>query len=98
MWRRACRSMVRPHGRSRQRQPRRLVMDVTETAVAPSSDKSQAVFAMQERLAARARLDAVFVDVLLALLDVIKRHRITWGEYRAASDWLQLAGSQDHEI
>jgi catechol 1,2-dioxygenase len=73
-------------------------MDVTETAVAPSSGKSQAEFAVQERLAARARLEAVFVDVRTALLDVIKRHRITWGEYRAASDWLQLAGSQNHEI
>ncbi len=45
-----------------------------------------------------SRVDEVFVDVRNALLDVIRKHRITAEEYGAASEWLQLAGSQSHEI
>jgi catechol 1,2-dioxygenase len=43
------------------------------------------------------RLETIFVDVRNALLDIIKKHQITWQEYRIASEWLQLAGSQTHE-
>lgn len=45
-----------------------------------------------------AKVEAAFVDLRQAVLDVIKKHRITWEEYRAGSEWLQLAGSQPHEI
>jgi catechol 1,2-dioxygenase len=44
------------------------------------------------------RVEDVFVDVRSALVNIIKKHRTTWEEYRAASQWLQLAGSQSHEI
>ena len=45
-----------------------------------------------------ARLQAIFTDVLGSLLDVIRRHRVTWGEYRAATEWLSEAGNQGYEI
>lgn len=46
-----------------------------------------------------ARLQqAIFTDVLDSLLDVIRTHRVTWGEYRAATEWLTEAGIQGYEI
>ena len=44
------------------------------------------------------RLQAIFTDVLGSLLDVIRRHRVTWAEYRAATEWLTEAGNQGYEI
>ncbi len=44
------------------------------------------------------RLQAIFTDVLDSLLDVIRRHRVTWEEYRAATEWLTEAGNQGYEI
>ncbi|MDP9069706.1 MAG: catechol 1,2-dioxygenase [Actinomycetota bacterium] len=44
------------------------------------------------------RLEAIFTDVLGSLLDVICRHRVTWKEYRAATEWLTEAGNQGYEI
>ncbi len=44
------------------------------------------------------RLQAVFTDVLDSLLDVIRRHRVTWEEYRAATEWLTEAGNQGYEV
>jgi catechol 1,2-dioxygenase len=49
-------------------------------------------------LASQQRLEAIFVDVRGALIEVIRRHRVTWEEYRAATSWLEQAGSQAHEI
>ena len=44
------------------------------------------------------RLEAIFTDVLESLLDIIRRHRVTWDEYRTATAWLTEAGSQGFEI
>lgn len=44
------------------------------------------------------RLEAIFTDVLESLLDIIRRHRVTWEEYRTATVWLTEAGSQGFEI
>lgn len=44
------------------------------------------------------RLEEIFSDVLGSLLDVIRRHRVTWEEYRAATEWLTEAGNQGYEI
>ena len=44
------------------------------------------------------RVEAIFEDVVGALTDIIKKHEVTWDEYRAATEWLALAGSQPHEI
>ena len=44
------------------------------------------------------RLEVIFTDVLGSLLDIIRRHRVTWEEYRAATVWLTEAGSQGFEI
>lgn len=44
------------------------------------------------------RLEAIFTDVVGSLLEVIRRHRVTWEEYRAATEWLTEAGNQGYEI
>ncbi len=44
------------------------------------------------------RLKGIFTDVVGALLDVIRNHRVTWEEYRLATDWLTEAGNQGYEI
>lgn len=44
------------------------------------------------------RLQVIFTDVIDSLLDVIRRHRVTWEEYRAATQWLTEAGNQGYEI
>lgn len=54
--------------------------------------------AMETEHRTNNRLEAVFSDVLSSLMDVIKRHRITWQEYRAATEWLTEAGNQGYEI
>lgn len=45
-----------------------------------------------------ARVEAIFSDVLAALKDIMRKHRVTWDEYRAATEWLTEAGRQDNEI
>ena len=44
------------------------------------------------------RLQGIFTDVLDSILDVIRRHQVTWDEYRAATLWLTEAGRQGFEI
>src|SRR5919112_5064140 len=44
------------------------------------------------------RLEAIFNDIITSLLDVIRRHQVTWEEYRAATVWLTEAGAQGYEI
>lgn len=44
------------------------------------------------------RLQTIFTDVLDSLLQVIRTHRVTWEEYRAATEWLTEAGNQGYEI
>ncbi|MDP8929627.1 MAG: catechol 1,2-dioxygenase [Actinomycetota bacterium] len=44
------------------------------------------------------RLEALFTDVMEALLGIIKTHQVTWDEYRAATEWLTEAGNQGYEI
>lgn len=48
--------------------------------------------------AANPRVDAIFSDVIAALTAIIEKHRVTWDEYRAATEWLTLAGSQQFEL
>jgi catechol 1,2-dioxygenase len=48
--------------------------------------------------AANARVEAIVNDVLAALFDIITRHRVTAEEYRAATAWLNEAGSMGYEI
>lgn len=48
--------------------------------------------------AANRRVEAICSDVVSALVEVIKKHRVTWPEWRAATDWLTLAGTQPFEI
>jgi hypothetical protein len=45
-----------------------------------------------------ARLEAIFTDVLDSLLGVIRKHQVTWEEYRVATVWLTEAGAQGFEI
>jgi catechol 1,2-dioxygenase len=45
-----------------------------------------------------ARVDAIFADVHDALCRIIKKHHVTYDEYRAAVNWLTVAGTQEHEI
>ena len=45
-----------------------------------------------------ARVQAVFADVLHALMEIIERHQVTEAEYRAAVGWLTEAGNQGYEI
>jgi catechol 1,2-dioxygenase len=44
------------------------------------------------------RVQEIFDDVIDALRDVIVRHRVSWDEYRVATDWLTMAGNQGYEI
>ena len=44
------------------------------------------------------RLQVIFTDVLDSLLGIIRKHQVTWEEYRAATDWLTEAGRQGYEI
>lgn len=44
------------------------------------------------------RLAAIVDDVVDALRDVITTHRVTWDEYRVATEWLTAADKQDFEI
>jgi catechol 1,2-dioxygenase len=44
------------------------------------------------------RLAAIVDDVVGALRDVITTHRVTWDEYRVATEWLMSAGQQGFEI
>ena len=44
------------------------------------------------------RLEAIFTDIIASLTDIIRRHQVTWAEYRAATVWLTEAGAQGFEI
>jgi catechol 1,2-dioxygenase len=44
------------------------------------------------------RLEAVFTDILEALQQVVREHRVTQEEYRLAIAWLTEAGTQPNEI
>ncbi len=44
------------------------------------------------------RLEVITDDVVAALRRVIATHRVTWDEYRAATNWLTIAGQQHFEI
>lgn len=44
------------------------------------------------------RLETVFSEVLSSLVEVIRKHEVTWEEYRAATEWLTEAGNQGYEI
>lgn len=44
------------------------------------------------------RLEAIVNDVVAALSDIITKHRITWDEYRLATDWAVKAGQVPHEL
>jgi catechol 1,2-dioxygenase len=44
------------------------------------------------------RVDAIFSDVIAALTGIIEKHQVTWDEYRAATEWLTMAGSQGYEV
>jgi catechol 1,2-dioxygenase len=44
------------------------------------------------------RLEAIFTDVLDSLLGIIRKHEVTWEEYRAATVWMTEAGAQGFEI
>ncbi len=44
------------------------------------------------------RLAGIVDDVVGALREVITSHRVTWDEYRAATEWLTTAGHQAFEI
>lgn len=51
-----------------------------------------------ETTTTNTRLQVIFTDVLQSLLDIIRRHQVTWDEYRAATTWLTEAGAQGYEI
>jgi catechol 1,2-dioxygenase len=44
------------------------------------------------------RVEAIFTDIVGSLRRIIEDHRVTWDEYRAATEWLTEAGSQGYEI
>jgi catechol 1,2-dioxygenase len=44
------------------------------------------------------RVDAIFSDVIAALTGIIEKHQVTWGEYAATMDWLNLAVSGGFEL
>jgi catechol 1,2-dioxygenase len=44
------------------------------------------------------RLQAIFTDVIDAMLGIIRKHRVTGEEYRAATGWLTEAGAEGFEI
>ncbi len=52
----------------------------------------------EEGLARRTRVVEIVDDVAAALRDVIRKHRVTADEYRAAVAWLTWAGEQEAEI
>jgi catechol 1,2-dioxygenase len=52
----------------------------------------------ETRSTTNARVEAIFSDVIAALTGIIEKHRVTWEEYRAASEWLTLAGNQGFEL
>lgn len=52
----------------------------------------------EPKITTDTRLELIFTDVLGSLLDVIRRHQVTWDEYRAATTWLTEAGAQGFEI
>jgi catechol 1,2-dioxygenase len=43
-------------------------------------------------------VDVIFTEVITALSDIIEKHRVSWEEFGAATEWLALAGSQGYEI
>ncbi|MDP8931348.1 MAG: hypothetical protein M3O70_22960 [Actinomycetota bacterium] len=47
---------------------------------------------------ADTRVQAIFTDVLDSLLGIIRKHQVTWEEYRVATEWLTQAGNQVYEI
>lgn len=53
---------------------------------------------MSTETIANPRVDVIFTDVIRALTDIIEKHRISWQEFGAATEWLALAGSQGYEI
>lgn len=58
---------------------------------APSPDTT-------DTTATTARLNGIVDDIVDALRDVITAHRVTWDEYRSATEWLAAAGQQGFEI
>lgn len=52
----------------------------------------------ETRTRTNPRLEAIFTDVLDSLLGIIRKHGVTWEEYRAATVWLTEAGAQGYEI
>jgi catechol 1,2-dioxygenase len=48
--------------------------------------------------AANERLNAIVDDIQAALIEVLRKHRVTDEEYRAATLWLMNAGTQHLEI
>lgn len=44
------------------------------------------------------RLQLIVTEVLDSLLGIIRKHQVTWDEYRAATVWLTEAGRQGFEI
>src|SRR5689334_15766718 len=40
------------------------------------------------------RVETIFTDVLGSILEVLERHRVTWAEYRAATEWLAQVATQ----
>ena len=40
------------------------------------------------------RVEAIFTDLLGSILEVLERHRVTWPEYRATTEWLVQAAQQ----
>jgi catechol 1,2-dioxygenase len=64
---------------------------MTLTATAPETTAP-------DTTAPNARLNAIVDDVQAALIEVIRKHRVTDEEYRAATLWLMNAGTQHLEI
>jgi catechol 1,2-dioxygenase len=67
------------------RTPRRTAMTTLERDPTTETDTTE-------------RLAAIVDDVVGALREVITSHRVTWHEYRAATEWLTTAGHQAFEI
>lgn len=53
---------------------------------------------LETRPATEERLAAIVDDVVEALRGVIRTHRVTFDEYRVATEWLTEAGKQDFQI
>jgi catechol 1,2-dioxygenase len=45
-----------------------------------------------------SRVDSIFSDVIAALTGIIEKHQVTWSEYAAAMDWVNLAVSGGFEL